>query len=400
MNDVVGPGTVLGYCTNVHAGASLEQTLANLKRYALAVKARVSPGADMGVGLWLSAAAAGDLLEQGRVAELAAWLGEHGLTAFTLNGFPHGDFHQPVVKHRVYQPNWADDERLNYSLNLTYILSQLLPEGAEGSISTLPVGWGAEFEQSPDALAAAAGNLRRVAQHLSHIEQATGRLIHLDLGPEPGCYLDSSEDVVNLFQNYLFLAAQEEQVLRYLRVCYDICHSAVMFEEHAEAFDRYRRAGIAVGKVQVSSAVRARFGAHTDQDRQSMREQLGSFAEDRYLHQTVVRDGGDGPPLDRFFDDLPAALASLQTGSKPGGEWRIHFHVPLYLSCFGLLETTQDEVLTCLAELRKQGGVRHFEAETYAWNVLPTELQVEDLAEGIARELTWLREQASRAEEL
>src|SRR5438045_3265847 len=33
----------LGYCTNVHAGVGLDQTRANLERYALAVKRRFSP---------------------------------------------------------------------------------------------------------------------------------------------------------------------------------------------------------------------------------------------------------------------------------------------------------------------------------------------------------------------
>ena len=44
-----------GYCTNVHAGATLEATRANLERHALEVKAEYSPDRPMGVGLWLSA---------------------------------------------------------------------------------------------------------------------------------------------------------------------------------------------------------------------------------------------------------------------------------------------------------------------------------------------------------
>src|SRR4051794_8818385 len=89
----------VGYCTNVHAGAGLDQTRANLERYALAVKRLASPDRPMGVGLWLSAPAARQLLEERRVGEFAAWLREVGLVPFTLNGFPFGDFHQPVVKH-------------------------------------------------------------------------------------------------------------------------------------------------------------------------------------------------------------------------------------------------------------------------------------------------------------
>jgi hypothetical protein len=42
--------------------------------------------------------------------------------------------------------------------------------------------------------------------------------------------------------------------------------------------------------------------------------------------------------------------------------------------------------------VRRFSAVRHFEAETYAWTVLPSELRVDELAAGIAHELTWLRQ--------
>jgi uncharacterized protein YhbP (UPF0306 family) len=77
------------------------------------------------------------------------------------------------------------------------------------------------------------------------------------------------------------------------------------------------------------------------------------------------------------------------------GEWRVHFHVPLYLERFGLVETTQQTVLECLAAVRRFPGVSHFEAETYAWSVLPDELQVDELALGIADELRWVRQQVT-----
>src|SRR4051812_25977904 len=75
----LGWGTVVGYCTNVHAGATWEQTRANLLRYAVEVKRLVSPGRPMGVGLWLSARAAREVLGTGRAGELRAFLEEHGL---------------------------------------------------------------------------------------------------------------------------------------------------------------------------------------------------------------------------------------------------------------------------------------------------------------------------------
>jgi sugar phosphate isomerase/epimerase len=395
MRDGLGPGTMLGYCTNVHAGASYEQTRANLERYAIAVKARVSPDAPMGVGLWLSAKAARELIEQDRLAEFADWLGEKGLVPFTFNGFPHGDFHEPVVKHKVYRPDWRDRTRLDYTLDLVTIQDRLLAAGSEGSISTLPVGWGADIAESSAGVDEAARNLCRLVEHLHRLEEETGRLIHVDLEPEPGCYLDTSEDVVGLYRDQLFRQVDEDKVRRYLRVCYDICHAAVMFEDHAKALRRYAGAGIEIGKVQVSSAVRVDFDRLTQDERKVALEQLQGFAEDRYLHQTVIRRSGDDRIVDSFIDDLPAAITAHDGVAGPAGEWRIHFHVPLFVDRFGLLETTQGHIGELLAEAQSSSQVRHFEAETYAWGVLPQELQMADLSEGIAKELSWLCDQVS-----
>lgn len=388
MRDVLGPGTTLGYCTNVHAGASLAETIGNLERYSLAVKKRVSTDKPMGVGLWLSAQAARELLEAtGPLTRFRDWLDEAGLEPFTLNGFPHGDFHGTEVKYRVYAPDWRDPARLFYTLDLARILAVLRPEGAEGSISTLPIGWRASMGTDSSGPGQAARHLHKLAEQLERIELEQGRLIHVDLEPEPGCYLDTSPDVVEFFENHLLRGPGGDRIRRYLRVCHDICHAAVMFEENAAAIANYEKAGIQIGKVQISSAIRVAGDQLDEAARRSAFDQLSRFAEDRYLHQTVIRDS-------RFFDDLPLALEEPDV-EKLQGEWRVHFHVPLYLERFGLLETTQRQVEDCLCALKGRGLVRHYEAETYAWSVLPPELRVADLAAGIANELGWVRERLS-----
>jgi hypothetical protein len=405
MRNLLGRDTVLGYCTNVHAGATLTEVLANLGRYALNVKARVSPGEPMGVGLWLSAQAARQLRAQNGVPSLRDWLGEHGLLAYTLNGFPYGDFHGPVVKHAVYEPDWtnpADPRRLQYTQDLAVILGGLLPEGAEGSISTLPVGWGASAA-SPGARVASpalpsapldhtAAQLTDLVHFLARLELDTGHLIHVDLEPEPGCALQRSADVVAFFQNHLLGTNDELSVRSYLRVCHDVCHSAIMFEDQEEVLARYRSAGIKIGKVQVSSALRVAFDDLTNAAQQEAFAKLGSFDEARYLHQTTIRHTAGNPV---FFTDLAPALASVTEAHLPTGEWRVHFHVPIYLAQIGLLSTTQDQIAHCLRAIRPEDEVHHFEVETYAWGVLPeTSKAAEgtDLAEGIARELKWLME--------
>ena len=98
MLDLLGPGTVAGYCTNVHAGATLDETRANLQAHAVEVKKQFSPARPMGVGLWLSAATAAELHGSAATQTFKDWLAERELVPYTLNGFPYGNFHQPVVK--------------------------------------------------------------------------------------------------------------------------------------------------------------------------------------------------------------------------------------------------------------------------------------------------------------
>ncbi len=384
---MINPAIQIGYCTNVHAGADLESTRANLQQHAVAVREEFVPDGRLGIGLWLSAATARRLREEGQGVAFATWLGEAGLAPFTLNGFPYGDFHQPVVKYEVYKPTWCEQARVDYTLDLIGVLDTLLPAGMDGSISTLPIQWGTPTPTG-DQLSAAAANLRTVAEHLARLEDATGRLIYLCLEPEPGCVLDRADDVVRYFEAHLLADGDEAEIRRHIRVCHDICHSAVMFEEQADAFRRLSAAGISVGKVQVSSAIILPFEEIAPEQRSDALDQLRSFAEDRYLHQTVVQSSPAAAPI--FFDDLPRALETIEDPGTLTGQWRVHFHVPIHLERFGLLRTSRKEILECLqAAGREMPGLSHFEVETYAWSVLPEELRQTHLSDSITKELQW-----------
>jgi hypothetical protein len=374
-----------GYCTNVHAGATLEATKENLERHALAVKGRYSPQRPMGVGLWLSSKAAEELVLTYGEPAFGEWLAERGLVPYTLNGFPYGDFHQAVVKHLVYEPTWWQPERLHYTMQLVKILDAILPVGQEGSISTLPIAWGTPCPDRGE-LEQAASQLRQAAQWMHQLEVESGRLIYLCLEPEPGCYFTFADDAVHYFQWQLFGREDEEVVRRHIRICHDICHAAVMFEDQEEVLRKYAAAGMQVGKVQVSAALRMDldlFEPPAAQARAAALKQLGQFAEDRYLHQTVVRREGD----DIFYEDLRPAIEGER--NNPRGEWRVHFHVPIYLTEFGKLRSTQEQITEFLAAARRHTNCQHYEVETYAWGVLPTELKQPELAAGIAEELKW-----------
>ena len=121
--------------------------------------------------------------------------------------------------------------------------------------------------------------------------------------------------------------------------------------------------------------------------------ELSSFAEDRYLHQTTIQLAGQGP---KFFEDLPLALKSVERAEAATGVWRIHFHVPVYLQKFGHLRASQQDIIDFLSVCRRYSDVEHFEVETYAWNVLPRELQQDKLSAGIAEEMSWFRDMAQQ----
>lgn len=391
------PTYPFGYCTNVHAGSSLEQAKANLETYAVAIRDLVVPGGRLPIGLWLSDKAANSLIEQSQVYEFRDWLGERGLLPYTFNGFPQGDFHQPVVKHAVYEPTWCCESRARYTMELAEILEAILPAEQNGSISTLPLGW-PHAPWHAENYKNAADNLLDVAKHLDRLYQKHGREIVLAIEPEPGCVLNTAEEMVEFFAHYLFSGPDAEVARRYLTVCHDICHSGVMFEPQQEALQLYLDRGVRVGKVQVSSAVHVPWNLCANAEQQaSMLEQIRGFSEPKYLHQTTRAKANGG--LHALSEDLGIAFEKwIQPGSYPQEPWRIHFHVPIYVDRFGQLATTQSDIAEAVAFLdshakNKVAGAEwftgHYEVETYAWPVLPASLAVENLATGIAQELQY-----------
>jgi len=389
------PGDVhLTYCTNIHAGESWPEVRDSLESHLPRIKAAVSPGAPLGLGLRLSAIAAQTLGDPAALDELRALLSRHDLYVFTINAFPYGPFHGTRVKEDVYQPDWLTAERLTYSDQSAGILARLLPEGMIGSVSTVPGTFKAVAAQRPDAPRAMADTMARHAATLVKLRQRTGREIVLALEPEPCCFLETIEETLAFFGDYLHtgvsarVVAREtglsldeayEALRRHIGLCYDICHGAVEFEDPADAFARLSAAGIRIAKLQLSSALRLpTVGAGTEQ-------RLAAFDDGVYLHQVVQRRNG---ALTRYVDLAPA-FAALRAGHA-GGEWRVHCHVPVFLEVAGEFHSTQPTLKAALACTKSGFVAPHLEVETYTWDVLPPELRQGHRADAIAREMNWV----------
>jgi sugar phosphate isomerase/epimerase len=389
-------GAHLTYCTNIHPGETWDEIRANLERYLPLVKERASPNAPFGVGLRLSAVAARSLSEPGALADFKAFLAAHELYVFTINGFPYGPFHGTRVKDDVYRPDWRDPARLDYTNLLADMLAQLLPPDLDcpGSISTVPGAFKAHAV-APETVPLIVEQLLRHAAHLVSLERATGRCIALALEPEPCCLLETVDETVRFFRQHLHSPAAASRLAaltgldvtaaaialrRHLGVCLDLCHAAVEFEDPVACVQTLGQAGITIAKVQVTAGLRIPVVTADALD------ELRRYEDAVYLHQVVER----GPAgLQRYADLVDARTAGHWR--QGACEWRVHFHVPVFLEALEPFASTQSFVRDVLAQQRQRAFATQLEVETYTWSVLPPQHRAAQVEDAIARELAWVR---------
>ena len=143
-------------------------------------------------------------------------------------------------------------------------------------------------------------------------------------------------------------------------MCFDACHAAVALRGPAEALDALADAGHPGRQGQLSRRA-AIAGPPTRAAAAAVRR-----PDLPAPGHAAQRDGSLQP-----YPDLPEALAAVDGG---GEEWRIHFHVPIFVERYG--DVRVDPGRTCArVELRASGVTPHLEIETYTWDVLPADLK-------------------------
>ena len=380
----------LTYCLNIHQTQTWAETRAAITGPLAAVKAALSPGAPFAAGLRFSGQTVRELGEPGARAELKRLVADGGLVPVTVNGFPYGPFHGTRVKEEVYQPDWLAEERLAYTCALADLMADIAAGDEPVSLSTVP-GTFKPLAVGRDA--AIADNLLRAAAHCVSLRDRTGVTVALAIEPEPYCFLETVAESVDFFRAHLLsdaaarrlaeltglsAGAAAEALPRHLGLCYDVCHAAVEFEDAAGSLAALQSAGVPIHKLQLSAALRL------PEVNPEARAALAAFDEPVYLHQVVSRRDGR---LDRL-PDLAPALA--RGADADGEEWRVHFHVPLFVSDLGAFRSTQDFLAEILALHRRTPLSPHLEVETYTWDVLPPALREGPVQDAVARELGWV----------
>ena len=396
----------LGYCTNIHAGETWADHFAALQAAVPELKKRLSPDAPFGLGLRLSNIASEELEIPEALVAFQHWLAQTDCYVFTMNGFPFGGFHGTVVKDQVHAPDWTTEARVEYTKRLFRILSVLLPvdemgNAIPGGVSTSPLSYRHWFEwEQPAArdyiLSQTTQNVLDVVADLIRLHRQTDRLMHLDLEPEPDGVIETADEFIAWFMDYLIPMGLEQlttefgltdedaeaTICDHVRLCYDVCHFAVGYERPAEVLDKLKDYGLRVGKIQISAALKAEFPSD-QKGRETVRQAFAEFNEPTYLHQVVARTTS-GELL--RFRDLPDALAAFD---DTHAEWRSHFHVPIFVENYGVLHSTQDDIREVLLLQAERHVTNQLEVETYTWDVLPGELKM-DLVDSIEREMKWV----------
>ena len=334
-------------------------------------------GQAFAIGLRLSALAAEELLQGDRLSRFKDWLEQSNTYVFTINGFPYGNFHGTRVKEKVFQPDWTESARIEYTKNLFRILAHIAKPAAGGSVSTLP-GSHKTFSADESVIRQ---NLIDFSLWLENLSGKIGIDLHLGLEPEPIGHIENTAETIAFFQRLRHQADDPDVLMRRIGLNYDTCHFAIEYDNAAASLDALQNASIRLSKIHLSSAPTL-----DPRDPEAIKA-IEAFDEPTYFHQ-VIACGANGS-VTRFID-LPYFL---DAANNEFTEARVHFHIPLDTQPSPPLGSTLPHVEETLEWCKKNPeACGHFEIETYTWGVLPGELQ-RPVEEQIAGEYGWVLSQ-------
>ena len=157
--------------------------------------------------------------------------------------------------------------------------------------------------------------------------------MHLNIEPEPDGLIGNGLDFFHWYTDYLLPlshsyltkkrtwheAIATEAVTHHVRLCYDVCHFAVGYEDPVPVLTALKKHGIKIGKLQISVALKAHLPVD-ENDRAPVINAFRQFNEDTYLHQ-VIAQRKDSSLM--HYRDLPQALGDAANPDVT--QWRGQF---------------------------------------------------------------------------
>ena len=146
-----------------------------------------------------------------RRPRLRTWLDAHDMYVYTVNAFPYGPFKGRVVMEKVYEPDWATEGRVAYSVpgsptssaevSLAPHRRSVDPDGTAGVPTEGDLG-------ATDVAVLHRGTCCGSSRTWWALERRTGRRVKLALEPEPFWFLETTEETVRYFQEHVWSAGR------------------------------------------------------------------------------------------------------------------------------------------------------------------------------------------------
>src|SRR5690606_2270383 len=125
--------------------------------------------------------------------------------------------------------------------------------------------------------ARATAQVADVALYLVQVYRKYGKVLHLDIEPEPDGVLETGDEFISWYEDELVPTAvkifaatlgmtateAEEALKRHIQLCYDVCHFALGYEDHHAVVEALAQRGIQIGKFQISAALKAAMPSDT-----------------------------------------------------------------------------------------------------------------------------------------
>jgi hypothetical protein len=378
MFENVSLDSKITYCGNVHPVRQFEDLTTYLSQ--VTPKIQQAHGKAFPLGLWLPNSALQEARSETGLKSLRTALDQLETQPITFNAFPMEVFHGERVKEKVYQPDWSETSRLNYTKGVAQLGVELnMPDF---SISSLSGGF--RLHDGEEKISLYLSQWLEWVSWARELEVETQSRVSLALEPEPFNTMEDEGDAILLWQRLLELAQKtgvsEEDCQRYLGLCFDTCHFSVRYIPLVEAWEKLKQAGLPVHKIQVSVAPCWK----RDMGEAAL-NQFFKWNEPVYLHQSFAWQ--DGQRHD-FLD-----LEMAQKSGLDAEQWRTHFHVPIHYG--HRQDSTGSELIEFLKHLKNnEAEVPTLEVETYSFHSMGDQWgEKEPLEYSIAKEMAWLKEQ-------
>lgn len=375
---------ILTYCSNIFKNDNVRDLFQNINEYKKNIKTHKH------ISICLSNNIIKEIKKQNNIQKIITWNKINEVEIKLINGFVYKNFHQKKIKENIYYPDWTKKERLYFTKNITFFAQKICKSKIFG-ITSLPISYNLWIKKEKKYnLIKATNYLFDLLVIFFKINKYKKIKLHLDIEPEPFCLMESCDDLILFFENWLIPSLKEKMkkaflisdktakklILTYFNLCFDMCHSAVIFENPVMSLKRIRQNKIKIGRVQVSSALKI------ENLNQNYKSDLKFLKKSPFLHQSIVKL--ENEKLIKYLDFKNLTISN----DLKIKEIRVHCHIPIHVKKIKKnILTTQKELISLLKDIIKNNDTKNFEIETYTYNTIYKKY---NKIKAIKKEYTWL----------